>query len=119
MQTPTFSPTPNFNDPEIPVQSGDGVSAALDEKKDALARGFDAAAAALEARADSLPGGPKAARAAQSAAEAMAVAADYVRDQDFEDMVSDVQEIAKRHPGVTLLTAAALGFLLARIIARN
>jgi hypothetical protein len=117
MQTPTFTPTPN--DPEMPMQSGDGASAALDEKREALARGLDAAAAALEARIDSLPGGPKVARAAQSAAQAMEVAADYVREQDFEDMVSDVQEIAKRHPGASLLTAAALGFLLARVIARN
>ncbi len=49
----------------------------------------------------------------------METAADYVRGQDLKGMVSDVQEVAKRNPGVILLGAVALGFLLARSFSRH
>lgn len=125
--------TPTSNDPLSPIRNGDGVSqatsrakdigrkaaAVIDEKRDAVARGIDSAASALHEKAESLPGGEKVARAAHTTAEALDKAAGYVRDQDVEDMLSDAQLIAKRNPGVTLLAAAALGFLLARIFSRN
>jgi hypothetical protein len=34
-------------------------------------------------------------------------------------MLSDIARVAKRHPGATLLAAAALGFLVVRAIGRN
>ncbi len=49
----------------------------------------------------------------------METAAGYVRDQDLRAMLSDIQQTAKRHPGATLLTAAAVGFLLARALFRR
>ena len=127
MQTPT---SPDFASPE---RSDDGAAqptsrateigrraaAAIDEKRDAIARGLDAAAESLAANADSLPGGEKVARAAYTAAETLEEAAGYVRDQDLEGMLSDIRHIVKRHPGATLLTAAALGFVLARAISRH
>jgi len=127
MQTPTFTKTPS------PLEGGDGISqgasraaeigeraaAALDDKRDAVARAIDAAASALHARVESLPGGPDVARAAQSTADTMEKAADYVRDQDLKGMLSDITRIAKRYPGATLLAATALGFLAIRAIGRN
>jgi hypothetical protein len=127
METPTFTKTPS------PLDDGDGLSqgasraaeigeraaAAFDDKRDAIARKLDAAASALNARVESLPGGPNVARAAQSTADTMEMAADYVRDQDLKAMLSDVARVAKRHPGATLLAATALGFLLVRAIGRN
>ena len=127
MQTPTFTKTPS------PLEDGDGLSqgasraaeigeraaAAFDDKRDAVARTLDAAASSLHARVESLPGGPTVARAAQSTADAMEMAADYVRDQDLKGMLSDIARVAKRHPGATLLAAAALGFLVVRAIGRN
>ena len=127
MQTPTFTKTP------LPLEGGDGISqgasraaeigeraaAALDDKRDAVARAIDAAASALHARVESLPGGPDVARAAQSTADTMEKAADYVRDQDLRGMLSDITRIAKRYPGATLLAATALGFLAIRAIGRN
>ena len=127
MQTPTFTKTP------LPLEGGDGISqgasraaeigeraaAALDDKRDAVARAIDAAASALHARVESLPGGPDVARAAQSTADTMEKAADYVRDQDLRGMFSDITRIAKRYPGATLLAATALGFLAIRAIGRN
>ena len=128
METPTFTKTPS------PLEGGDGVSqgasrateiggraaAAFDEKRDAIARALDAAASSLQASVDSLPGGPKVARAAQSTAATMEKAADYVRDQDLKNMLSDIAGVAKRHPGATLLAATALGFLVVRaVVGRN
>jgi len=127
MQTPTFTKTP------LPLEGGDGISqgasraaeigeraaAAFDDKRDAVARAIDAAASALHARVESLPGGPDVARAAQSTADTMEKAADYVRDQDLRGMFSDITRIAKRYPGATLLAATALGFLAIRAIGRN
>ena len=127
MQTPTFTKTP------LPLEGGDGISqgasraaeigeraaAAFDDKRDAVARAIDAAASALHARVESLPGGPDVARAAQSTADTMEKAADYVRDQDLKGMLSDITRIAKRYPGATLLAATALGFLAIRTIGRN
>jgi len=95
------------------------AAAAVDQKRDAVARGIDSAASSLHARADSLPGGDKVASAAHTAAEAMEKTAEYVRDQDVQGMLSDAQEVVKRNPGVALLTAAALGFLLARAFSRD
>ena len=127
MQTPTFTKTPS------PLEDGDGLSqgasraaeigeraaAAFDDKRDAVARTLDAAASSLHARVESLAGGPNVARAAQSTADAMEMAADYVRDQDLKGMLSDIARVAKRHPGATLLAATALGFLVVRAIGRN
>jgi hydroxypyruvate isomerase len=127
METPTFTKTPS------PLEGGDGNSpgtsraaetgeraaAAFDDKRDAVARALDAAASSLHARVESLPGEPGVARAAQSTADTMEKAADYVRNQDLKAMLSDIARVAKRHPGATLLAATALGFLAVRAIGRN
>ena len=101
------------------TEIGRRAAAAIEAKRDAIARGLDAAAASLAEKADSLPGGDKVARAAYTAAETLEEAAGYVRDRDLEGMLSDIRHIVKRHPGATLLTAAALGFVLARAISRH
>lgn len=126
-------PNPTAFEPEFAGNTGDGGSqatsraadlaqraaAAIDEKRETVARGIDSAASSLHARAETLPGGEKLSRAAHSTAEAMEKTADYVRDQDVEAMLSDVGDVVKRHPGVVLLAAAAVGFLLARALSRN
>lgn len=104
------------SNPAEPVQK---AANAIDEKRDAMARGIDSAASSLHEHADQLPGGEKVAHAAHSAAGAMEDAADYIRDQDLRGMLSDVQDLVKRNPGVALLTAVAVGFLLARTLAHD
>jgi hypothetical protein len=122
-----------FNDPASPMHNGEGVSnvkskaAAIgqqaadvvDAKRDTVARGIHSAATTLREKAESLPGGGKVARAALTAADAMETAAGYVRDQDVQAMLSDVRQVVKRHPGATLLTALAVGFLIARNFTRH
>jgi len=104
------------NNPSDAISS---IPGAIDEKREALASGIDSAASTLRARADSLPGGEKVTRAAQGTAEAMEKAAGYVREQDLRGMLDDIQQVVKRNPGVVLLTAVALGFLVARSFSRT
>ena len=125
--------TPISTDPESLSANGEGgpqatsraseigrkVASAIDDRREAVASGIDSAASSLHAKAESLPGGEKIVSAAHSAAEAMEKTAGYLRDQDLNDMLSDVQQVVKKHPGATLLTAAAVGFLIARAISRN
>ncbi len=126
-----------FNDPASPMSSttgnGEGISAvkakasaighkaadAVDARRDAVASGIDSAASTLREKAESLPGGERVARAAFTAADTMEAAAEYVRGQDVQAMLADVGRMVKRHPGATLLTAAAVGFLLARSLTRH
>jgi DNA segregation ATPase FtsK/SpoIIIE-like protein len=93
-------------DPSAAVLPGDGASeatsraaeigqraaAAIDSKRESVARGMDSAAESLHGRADRLPGGEKVAGAAHTAADAVERAADYVRDQDVSAMLADVRD---------------------------
>jgi hypothetical protein len=89
------------------------------KKRDAVARGIDTAASKLRENAETLPGGEPVASAALLAANVMEDAADYVRDRDMRGMLADLRQIAVRHPGATLVVAAAFGFLLARKLSRS
>ena len=124
---------PTSNDPVFPENRGEGASqpasratefgwkaaSVIDERREAIADGIESAASSLHSKAELLPGGEKVAGAMHTTADAMERAADYVRDQDVRDMLSDAQRIVKRHPGAALLTAAAVGFLLARAFSRD
>ena len=101
------------------AEMGRKAAAAIDDRRESLARGIDSAASTLHEKAESLPGGGRISSAAHSTAEAMEKTADYLRDQDLEAMLSDVRDVVKKHPGATLLTAAAVGFLLARAFSRD
>lgn len=119
-----FPPTANGGNADSESTSraaefGQRAAAAIDDKRDTLARGIESAASTLRDNADSLPGGEKVVSAAYTAADAMEGAADYVRDQDLRGALSDIKDIVKKHPGATLLTAAAVGFLVARSFTRD
>jgi ElaB/YqjD/DUF883 family membrane-anchored ribosome-binding protein len=105
--------TPNSNGPD---SSAAGM---VDDKRGATAGGLDSAAATIRDNADRLPGGEKVAGAARAAADAVGTAANYVRDNDAKAMLADVQKLVKNNPGAALLTAAALGFLIARTLSRD
>jgi ElaB/YqjD/DUF883 family membrane-anchored ribosome-binding protein len=125
--------TPTSNGPSASMADGDALSQAksttaelgqkaadaIDGNRGAAARGIDSAASSLHAKADSLPGGQKVTGAAHKAADAMETAAGYVREHDLKSAYADVRKIVKDNPGPALLTAAALGFLLARTFSRN
>ena len=116
-------PTPNADSLGMPkgkgAEMGQKVVDKIDENRGAAASGLESAASALREKADTLPGGEKVANAAHATADAVGVAADYVRETDLKAMMADVQQLVKNNPGPALLTAAALGFLIARTFSRD
>lgn len=101
------------------TQAGQAAAGKLDESRAATADGLESTAAALDAQADDLPGGEFVRNAAHTAAGSMRAAAIRVRQNDVRSMLGNMQQIVKNHPGASLLTAAALGFLLARALSRD
>jgi hypothetical protein len=118
-------PAPTAGDGPTPASktgaSGLGTATAekLDETRSAAAGGLDSAASALHQNAERLPGGDSVKGAAHTAADALSSTADYVRENDLKGMLADVQRIVKNNPGPALLTAAVLGFLVARTFSRD
>jgi ElaB/YqjD/DUF883 family membrane-anchored ribosome-binding protein len=78
----------------------------IDAKRGSAAGGLDSAA-------------EKVANATHMAADAVGTTADYVRGNNLKNMLADVQRIVRDNPGPALLTAAALGFLIARTFSRD
>lgn len=101
------------------AEMGQKAADMIDDNRGAAAGGLESAASALRDRADALPGGEKVANAAHATADAVVGAADYVRNNDVKAMMADVQKLVKNNPGVALLSAAALGFLIARTFSRD
>ena len=91
----------------------------IDQNRTAAAGGLESAASTLHEKADSLPGGESVKGAAHKAADALSSTADYVRENDVKSMMADVQQLVKNNPGPALLTAAVLGFLVARTFSRD
>ena len=52
--------------------------------------------------------------AAHDAADKVEATAQYVRQHDVQDMMADLENLVRRHPGQSLIAAAAVGFLLGR-----
>ena len=101
------------------AEMGQKVADTIEQNRSTAASGLESAASALRGKADALPGGERVANAAHATADAVGVAADYVRDNDLKTMMADVQRLVKNNPGPALLTAAALGFLIARTFSRD
>src|SRR5215207_7660347 len=91
------------------AEVGQRVADKIEENRGAAASGLESAAGALRERADTLPGGERVANVAHATADAVGVAADYVRENDLKAMMADVQKLVRNNPGPALLTAAALG----------
>lgn len=58
-------------------------------------------------------------RLTERAADVLDTTGQYLREWDDRDLLSDVGELAKRHPGKSLLAAAAIGFFVGRSITRE
>lgn len=58
-------------------------------------------------------------RFTERAADALDSTGQYLREWEQRDLMSDVGELAKRHPGKSLLAAAAIGFFVGRAITRE
>jgi hypothetical protein len=79
----------------------------------------DRVASTIDERIDDLPGGRKVKEFAQAAADRFSSGADYVRSHDARRMMTDVETAVRNHPGLALLIAAALGFMVGRTLVRD
>lgn len=85
----------------------DKASGALDE----VAKLLHSAAADVDERI-----GPEYGRYARSAADGVAGFADSLRGKAIDDLVDDATAFVKKSPMIAIGTAAAVGFVLARLI---
>jgi ElaB/YqjD/DUF883 family membrane-anchored ribosome-binding protein len=87
---------------------------AVDASRDSAASTLDSAAAGIRANADSLPGGRAVGQFANQAADKLGSTAQYLREHEVKDMMSDLEGFIKAHPAQALLGAAVVGFLAGR-----
>jgi ElaB/YqjD/DUF883 family membrane-anchored ribosome-binding protein len=92
--------------------AADAAEHRVESFSSSVAEKLQGAASKLHEEADRLPGGEKIQDFARSAGDKMGAAAHYFRDREVKDMVTDVDHFVRRHPGPSLLCAAAVGFLV-------
>ena len=107
------------NSKQTAAGMGQAAAEGIDENRSGAADSLSSAASAVRDKADSLPGGATVRGAARGAAKVLSSSADYVRDTDVKSMLADAKSLIKNNPGPALLTAAVLGFLVARKFSRN
>ena len=95
-------------------QVGRVVQDKIDENRGTVADKLEGVASTLEEKAEGLPGGEKVASLARDTADKVEATAQYVRKHDVQDMMADLENLVRRHPGQSLVAAAAVGFLLGR-----
>jgi len=92
------------------------VSDTVGRQRDNVAGGLDRVASTIHEKAGSLPGGQKTANAANRLADGMESTASYLRDHDLKDMGDNMAGMYRKYPVQSLLSAAAIGFLVGRAL---
>lgn len=82
-----------------------------------VAGAIDSAADRLHDKADAMHHG-RIATIADRTANALDATGRYVREFEARDVMEDLGNLAKRHPGKSMLAAVALGFLFGRALTR-
>lgn len=103
------------------VQSAESMASSLGRSAANKAeRARTRTAAGLESAAESVHSGvDQAASVGHSAGDALSSSARYLRERDMGDMMEDVMDVVRNNPGIALLSAAAFGFLVGRVITRR
>ena len=99
-----------MQDPNHMSASGNAASGATDSAPSAIFQAKEKT---------NPPGGESVKGAAHAAADALSSTAEYVRENDSKSMLADARKLVKNNPVPALLTAAALGFLVARTFSRD
>jgi len=92
---------------EFAGQGKERATGALDE----AAKLFESAALDIDARL-----GEEYGRYARSAAQGISTFADGLRGKEVDDLVADASEFVKKSPVIAVGAAAAIGFVIARLI---
>ena len=86
----------------------------VDASRDSAAYSLESAAAGIRAKAESLPGGRQVGEFARQTADKLGETAEYLREHEVKDMMSDFQSFIKAHPVQALIGAVVVGFLAGR-----
>jgi len=87
---------------------------AVESSRESAASTLDSAASGIRSKADSLPGGRDVSQFARRAADKIGATAQYIREHEVKDMMSEVEDFIKAHPAQALLGAVVVGFLAGR-----
>jgi len=82
----------------------------IEDTRSAAANGFEFAASAVHG------GGKKVAGAAHLTAEKLRTTAAYLRNHNSQGIWEDVEQAVKQNPGITLVVAGMIGFMLGRAL---
>ena len=93
---------------------GQKAMEAVESSRESAASTLDSAAAGIRSKAESLPGGPQVGQFANQAADKLGATAQYLREHEVKDMMSEVESFIKAHPTQALLGAVVVGFLAGR-----
>lgn len=85
----------------------------LDESREPTARALQNTSTSLHSGTDQFSD------MGHYAADHLQATADYVRENDFESIFGDLQNVVRRYPAQALAGAAILGFLVARGLSRS
>ena len=86
------------------------MGGAAGSAKDSAASALDGAARRVHRSADSISG------LAHETGNRIDAGARYMRDHDASQMIDDVSEMVRAHPGKSLLAALAVGLLVGRAL---
>ena len=95
------------------AELGRSAARKADQARDRTAAGLETAAKSVHSGVDRM------ASAGHGAGDALSSSARYVREHDVRNMMDDVMGVVRNNPGVALLGAAALGFLIGRVVTRE
>jgi ElaB/YqjD/DUF883 family membrane-anchored ribosome-binding protein len=92
------------------AEFGRKAADSIDAQRTPAANALDRSAAALQQTGDRVGG------AVRATGDKLKAGADYLRENDLQTMMGDVNELVKRYPGQSLAAAVVAGFLLGRVI---
>ena len=86
----------------------------IDQHRGSAARVLTTAASTIHDGATRLPGGEAVTRLTEAAAEEIDATAQYLREHTTQQMMSDLKQFVRRHPGASVVGAAVVGVLVGR-----
>jgi ElaB/YqjD/DUF883 family membrane-anchored ribosome-binding protein len=86
----------------------------IDQNRGTASRALADAATAIHDGAARLPGGKGVTRLAEATAKEIDATAQYVREHTTQQMMADLKQFVRRHPGASVVGAAVVGVLVGR-----
>ena len=96
------------------AEFGRKAADSIDAQRTPAANALDRSAAALQQTGDKVSGAVGG--AVRATGDKLKAGADYLRENDLQTMMTDVNDLVKRYPGQSLAAAVVAGFLLGRVI---